>query len=105
MTKKKTTMIQNDSQKETAPNNCRPITCLPMMGKILTAQIKEEIYYTLISCVLLPEEQKRCHKGTRGTYLPYIDPHILKESRTRRKNVQRAWTDYKKAHDIVSQAG
>ena len=41
MTKGKTTFIQKDPSKGTAPNNYRPITCLPMMWKILTAQIRE----------------------------------------------------------------
>ena len=49
MTKGKTILIQKDPNKGTAPNNYRPITCLPMMWKILTAQIREEIYYSLIS--------------------------------------------------------
>ena len=42
MTKGKTTLIQKDPSKGTAPNNYRPITCLPMMWKILTAQIREK---------------------------------------------------------------
>ena len=32
-----------DPLKGTAPNNYRPMTCLPMMWKILTAQISVEI--------------------------------------------------------------
>ena len=32
-----------------APNNYRPIACLPMMCEILTAQIRENIYYSLTS--------------------------------------------------------
>ena len=39
MTKGKNTLIQKDPSKGTAPNSNRPITCLPMMWKILTAQI------------------------------------------------------------------
>ena len=31
MTKGKTTLIQKDPSKGIAPNNYRPITCLPMM--------------------------------------------------------------------------
>ena len=42
MTKGKTTLIQKDPSKGTAPNNYRPITCLPMMWKILTAQIRKK---------------------------------------------------------------
>ena len=56
-----------------------------MMWKILTAQIREEIYSSLISHELFSEEQKRCHQ--RIGYQRYIDQHILKERETRRKNV------------------
>ena len=31
-------------QKRTIPSNYRLITCLPVMWKILTAQIREEVY-------------------------------------------------------------
>ena len=43
MTKGKTTLIQKDPSKGITPQHDRPITCLPMMWKILTAQIGEEI--------------------------------------------------------------
>ena len=47
-TKGKTSWIQNDPQKRsTLPNKYRPITCLPMMLKILMVQITEEINYSL----------------------------------------------------------
>ena len=86
MTKGKTPLIQKDPSKGTIPNNCRPITCLPMMWKILTTQIREEIYYLLSSCGLFSEEQKGCSKGSRGTTeLLYIDQHILNERKTRQK--------------------
>ena len=58
MTKGMPTLIQKDPSKGTAPNNYWPITCLPMMWKILTAQIREEIYYSLTSHSLFPDEQK-----------------------------------------------
>ena len=63
MTKGKTTLIQKDPNKGTAPNNYRPITCLLKMWKILTAQIREKIYYSLTSRGLFPDEQKGCHSG------------------------------------------
>ena len=40
MSKGKTTLIQKDPSKGNAPNKYRPISCLLMMWKILTAQIK-----------------------------------------------------------------
>ena len=105
MTKRKTTLIQKDPSKGTAPNNYIPITCLQMMRKILTAQIREKIYYSLTSRGLFPDEQKGCCKGSRSTAeLLYIDQHILNESKTRRKNLSMAWIDYKKAYDMVPQS-
>ena len=67
MTKRRTTLIQKDPSKGSAPNNYRPINCLPMMKKRLTAQMRKEIYYSLTSRRLFPEEQKRTCKGSRGT--------------------------------------
>ena len=105
MTKGKTKLIQKDPSKGTAPNNYRPITCLPMMWKILTAHIKEKIYYSLTSRGLFPDEQKGCRKGSRGTAeLLFIDRHILNENKTRRKNLVMAWFDYKKAYHMLPQS-
>ena len=76
-----------------------------MMWKILTAQIREEIYFSLTSHSLFPEEQEGCRKGSCGTAeLLYIDQHTLSESKTRRKNLAMAWIDYKKAYDMVLQS-
>ena len=102
MTKGKTTLIQKDSSKGTAPNNYRPITCLPKIGKILTVQIREKIYYSLTSRGLFPDEQKGFRKGSSGTVeLLYMDQHILNESKNRWKNLVMAWIDYNKAYDMV----
>ena len=104
MTKGMATLNQKGPSKGPAPINYRPITYLPMTWKILTAQVREEIYYTLTSRKLFPEEQKGCCKGSRGTAeLLYIDQHILNESKTRRKNLAMAWID-KKAYDMVPQS-
>ena len=76
-----------------------------MMWKILTAQIREEIYYSLTSRGLFPDEQKGCCKGSRGTAeLLYIDQHILNESNTRRKNQAITWIEYKNSYDMVPQS-
>ena len=82
MTKGNTTLIQKDTSKGTDPNDYRPITCLPMMWKILTAQIREKIYYSLTSRGLFPDEQKGLRKGSRGTTeLLYINQHFLNETK------------------------
>ena len=75
------------------------------MWKILTAQIRKAMYYSLISRGLFPNEQKGCRKGSRGTAeLIYLDKQVLNESKNRRKNLAMAWIDYKKAYDLVPQS-
>ena len=72
------------------------------MWKILTAQIREEIYYSLTSRALFPDKQKGCCTGT-GELLD-IYQHIVNESKNRRKNLDMAWIHYKKAYDMVPQS-
>ena len=49
--------------------------------------------------------QKGCHNEARGTDDPlYINQHILKKSKTRRKHIATAWIDYKKDDEIVLQS-
>ena len=49
--------------------------------------------------------RKGFFRGTRGTGdLRDIDNHILKEWKTRRKNVAMTWNECKKSYDIVCEA-
>ena len=51
---------------------------------------------------LLPEEQEECKKGSRRTTdLLYLDRAVIKEVKSRNKNLAMLWIDYKKAYDIV----
>ena len=77
MTKGKSALVKKKKkmQKGIAPNGYW----------LMTAQIREEIYYSLISRKWVFKEQKGCHKGARGLYLLYIDQHILKETKKWRK--------------------
>ena len=51
---------------------------------------------------MLPEEQKGCRKGSRGTNnLLYIARAVIKEVKSRNKNLTMAWINYKKAYDIA----
>ena len=72
------------------------------MWKLLAGVIVDQIYAHLDQEKLLPEEQKRCRKGSRGTNdLLYIDRAVIKEVKSRNKNLAMAWIDYKKAYDMV----
>ena len=101
MTKGKTVLIQKDKSKGTFASNYRPIICLPLCWKILTALLTDEIYAFLENNQLLPEEQKGCRrKGRKTGDQLYIDKMILKEIKTRKKNLAMGWIDYQKARNI-----
>ena len=82
-------------------NIYRPITCQQMMWNILTEQVKENLKESLIRCGLLSRKRKEV---TSGPELLYIDQHILKERKTKRKSLSMMWCDYKKAYDIVPES-
>ena len=50
----------------------------------------------------MPEEQKGCKRGSRGTkHQLLIDKTVLKDCKKRHTNLSMAWIDYKKAYDFV----
>ena len=102
MTAGRTTLIIKDKSKGNDVTNFRPITCLPVMWKLLTGIISEEMYGYLDENKLLPEEQKGCRKNSRGTKDQLlIDKMIMKNCKRRRTGLGMAWIDYKKAYDMV----
>ena len=64
--------------------------------------IADEIYAYLDRENILPEEQKGCRKGSRGTKDQLlIDKVVLKDCKKRHTNIAMTWIDYKKAYDMV----
>ena len=102
MTTGRTALIQKDQEKGNVASNYRPITCLPVMWKLLTGIISEDLYTYLEETNTLPKEQKGCRRKTRGTkdHL-LVDKMIMKNCRRRKTNLSMAWIDYKKAFDMV----
>ena len=83
---------RKDPQIRSAPNNYRPIMCLLISWKILTTQTSEGDLLFTYKPLTIPEKQKGCRKGTRGTRnILYIDQHILKNSKTRRQDEGVDW--------------
>ena len=102
MTHGRTVLCQKDVRKGNVVENYRPITCLPLMWKLLTGMIAEEMYNYLEQEKLLPDEQKGCKRGSRGTkHQLLIDKTIMKDCKKRHTNLSMAWIDYKKAYDFV----
>ena len=102
MTVGRTSLFLKDPAKGNAADNYRPIACLPLMWKLLTGIFAEKIYEHLEQNSLLPDEQKGCRKGSRGTKDQFlIDKMVLKDAKSVKKNLEMAWIDYKKAYDMV----
>ena len=80
LTRGRNSLLQKDKSKSNVASNYRPITCLPLMWKLLTGVIADQIYAHLDQEKLLPEEQKGCRKGSRGTNdLLYIHRAVIKK--------------------------
>ena len=58
LTRGRTSLLQKDKSKGNVASNYRPITCLPLMWKLLTGVIADQIYAHLDQAKLLPDEQK-----------------------------------------------
>ena len=102
MTYGRTVLCQKDPRGGNVAENYRAITCLPLMWKLLTGMIAEETYNYLEREKLLPEEQKGCKRGSRGTKDQLlIAKTVLKDCKKRHTNLSMAWIDYKKAYDFV----
>ena len=95
-------LCQKDSVKGNPVENFRPITCLPLMWKLLTGIISEDMYCFMENENLLPEEQKGVRRKSRRTQDQLlIDKTIFKDCRKRRTNLAMAWIDYRNAYDSV----
>ena len=102
MTKGRTVLFQKDPAKGNAVDNSRPISCLPLLWKLLTGIIAECMYGFLENNKILPNEQKGCKLESRGTKDQLlIDKMILKDCKRRHTNLAMAWIDYRKAYDMV----
>ena len=98
----KTVLIVKDKDKVNKVTNFRPFTCLPMMWKLLTGVISEEMYKYLDEEKLLPNEQRGCRRQKRGTKDQLlIDKIVIRNCRRRLTNLAMRWINYKKAYDMI----
>ena len=71
--------MQKHKENGKAASNYRPITSLPLVWKLLTGVIAEEIYESLDTNLLLPQEQKGCRrKSSESNDLLFIDKMIMR---------------------------
>ena len=71
MTLGKTVLCQKDPSKGNDADNYRPISCLPLMWKLMTGTIAESINNFLDVNDKLPLEQKGCQKKVEGPKINY----------------------------------
>ena len=84
-------------------SNFKPITCLPLIWKLLIEILAEELYEHLEKSNSVPWEQKRCRRGSRGTKDQLlIDKMVVKDCNRQLTSLVVAWTGYRKAYDMVS---
>ena len=95
LTTGKTTLVMKDKDKGGQVTNFRPITFLPLLWKLLTGIIAEELYGHLEKEGLLPDEQKGGRRKSRGTKDQLlIDKMIIRNCKRRLTGLGMAWVDY-----------
>ena len=88
LTKGRTALLQKDKSKGNIASNYRPITCSPLMWKLLTSVIAYQIYGHLDQQKLVPEKQTGCRERSRETNdLLYTDKAVIREVKSRKKNL------------------
>ena len=91
-------LVVNDKGKGGDVANFRPITCLPLMGKLCKRVLADTTYQHLDRKSLSPEEQKGCRRNSRGTKDQLlIDKMIFRNCRRRKTGLGIVWVGYKKA--------
>ena len=101
MTLGKTILCQKDPAKGNEVSNFRPISCLPLMWKLMTSILADGMYAYLDVNSLLPSEQKGCKKRSRGTKDQLLIDQMVLRDKKRHTNLAMAWVDYRKAYDMV----
>ena len=91
-----------DTEKRPIVSNFRPITCLPLMWKLLTSVLADAMYEHLDGKGLLVDEQKGCRRKSRGTNDQLlIDKMVMRSCKRRLCGLGMAWIDYRKAYDLI----
>ena len=98
----RTVLCHEDRTNGNAVDNYRPISCLPLMWKLLKGIISEHLYSFLEEEKVLPEEQKGCKRNSRGTIdKVLLDKAVFRDCKRKSTNLAMAWIDYRKAYDTT----
>ena len=95
ITTSRTVLLLKGKSKGNEVRNYRPITCLPLMWKLLADIVTDEIYNNLQQNDILREEQKGCRRNSRGTKDQLlIDKAVIKNCRIKNVGLSMVWIDY-----------
>ena len=98
----RTVLIQKKPTKVNTDGKYRPIECLNLLGKLLTGSITDKLYEHLEIQNLLPKERKGCRRRSSGTKDQLlIDKSVIKNCKKRKTNLNMAWINFRKAHNMV----
>ena len=98
----RTVLCQKDRTKSNTVDNYRPISCLPLLWKLLTSIISEHLHRSLEEKKILPEEQKGCERNSKETkYQLLLDKAVLRDCKRRSTNLAMAWIDCRKSYDMI----
>ena len=93
---------KNRTKKGNAVKNYRPISCLPLLRKLLTGITSEHLHHFLEEENILSKEQKGCKSNSRGTKDQLLlDKAVLRDCKRRITNLAMARIDYRKAYDMI----
>ena len=83
----RTVLCQNDQERGSAVDNCRPISCLPLAWKLMTGIIADSMYGFFVENDALPVEQKGCRRKSRDKKDQLlIDKMVLADCKRKHKN-------------------
>ena len=95
LTRGRTSLLQKDKSKCNVGSNHRPITFAINVEVIDRCNCRSDI------CTFISREVVARRASTGTNDLLYIDRTVLKEVKSRTKNLAMAWIDYKKAYDMI----
>ena len=102
MTKERTCSMLNGEKKGNETSNFTLITWLPIMWKIFTGMLAEQVYGHIERDKLLPDEEKGCRRQSRGIkHQLMIDKMLMENCNRRMTNLNGVWIGYKKPYDMV----
>ena len=99
----RTVLCQKDQTKGNAVDNYCPISCLPLMWKLLTGTVSEHLYGFLEKIRRYYTKRKKdCKRNSRGTKdQVLLEKSVFRDCKRRSTNLAMAWIDYCKAYDMI----